>query len=60
MPCGYVRKIQREWHSGENLRKAIETVKGGASSKPTAIAYEISHGSLSRHRDGKVKQPGTV
>ena len=42
MPHHYVRKTQNGFYLEEDLRKAIEAVKGGAPLKPTATAYGIS------------------
>ena len=60
MPRTYVRKTARASYTEETLKEALQKVAHGSSLKSVEKEYGISSRTLRRHRDGNVKNPGSI
>jgi len=56
----YTKKSDRCIYGNENLSRALEAIAQGRSVNGVSKEYKIPCRTLSRHRDKKVRQPGTV
>ena len=56
----YKRKSTRGAFVGNTLQQALNALKEGMSLKKAATTYEIPRSTLRRHRDARVRYPGTV
>ena len=56
----YKRKRNRASYSDDDLRYALKAIADGASINRTSTLYKISVRTLRRHRDEKVKKPGST
>ena len=60
MVRNYRRKTRRGCYGADGLQQALAALKAGMSLKKCAAVYSVPRATLRRHRDGKVKHPGTV
>jgi len=60
MVRNYKRKTSRGGYGDDALQQALAALKAGMSLKKCASVYSVPRATLRRHRDSKVKHPGTV
>ena len=60
MPRTCVRKTQRGNYGQENLSAALAAIAEGSSAYAASREYGVPEPTLRRHRDHKVKNPGTL
>lgn len=60
MVRSYKRKTGRGLYGSEVLQQALEAITNGMSLKKASNVYSIPRPTLRRHRDAKVRCPGTV